>query len=105
MLAKINMSEALKKELFGFDEEYYCTNSNDGISLIIENHPLKGKSIMTRERYEANQKMQRRIEGVKASSANEDCCPEEGNILDSQGSANGNSFSGGSMVEHSQRTF
>jgi hypothetical protein len=46
-LADCNLSEELKRKLFGFSAEYYLTNPHDPYKLVIENHPLKGKTIMT----------------------------------------------------------
>lgn len=50
-LANINLSEELKRKLFGFSEGFYLTNHHDPYKLVIENHPLKGRTIMTEDRY------------------------------------------------------
>lgn len=42
------MSEDLKKKLFGFSEGYYVTNEVDPKNLVVENHPLKGRIIMSK---------------------------------------------------------
>jgi hypothetical protein len=47
------MNEELKKKLFGFSQEHYVTNNCDPRKLIIENHPMKGRIIMTKDKYES----------------------------------------------------
>jgi len=46
------MSDDLKRKLFGFSSGYYLTNKRDNKDLIIENHPMKGRIVMTKEKYE-----------------------------------------------------
>jgi hypothetical protein len=46
-LANINLSEELKRKLFGFSDGYYLTNLHDPYRLVMLNHPLKGRAIMT----------------------------------------------------------
>lgn len=50
-LATCNLSEELKRKLFGFSEGYYFTNAHDPYRLLLENHPLKGRTLMTEERH------------------------------------------------------
>ena len=68
ILAQANLSEDLKRLLFGFSESHYLPdlvdNTND---LVIEYHPLKGKTIMTKEKYEQN-KIQKERERMLAPS-------------------------------------
>ena len=53
MLATANLSEDLKRLLFGFSESHYIPElAEDADDLVIENHPLRGKIIMTKEKYE-----------------------------------------------------
>jgi len=50
-LATLNMSEELKKKLFGFSDGYYVTNEVDPANLIVLNHPMQGRLIMTKQKY------------------------------------------------------
>ena len=50
-LARINLSEELKRELFGFSNSAYIPPINHD-QLVIENHPIKGRTIMSTEKYE-----------------------------------------------------
>lgn len=52
LLAALNMKEDMKRKLFGFSEGYYLTNDLSASDLIVEDHPLKGKVIFTRKKYE-----------------------------------------------------
>ena len=50
ILANTNLEEKLKKQLFGFSENC-CLNNNKNNDLVIEDHPIKGKSVISREKY------------------------------------------------------
>jgi hypothetical protein len=51
-LAALNMGEEMKRKLFGFSEGYYLTNDLAPRSLVVEDHPLRGKIVQTAEKYE-----------------------------------------------------
>lgn len=42
----------MKRKLFGFSEVNYLTNEVKAADLFIENHPLRGRILQTREKYE-----------------------------------------------------
>lgn len=67
-LASINMSEDMKRKLFGFSEGYYLTNEVDPQNLIVEDHPLKGKIIQTREKYEQYALQKQKEKDIRANT-------------------------------------
>jgi len=50
-LADLNLSDELKKLLFGVEENHYLSQRVNASDLIIENHPMKGRFIMTKAKY------------------------------------------------------
>lgn len=59
-LSTLNLSEELKRSLFGFSEGYYLTNEVDPASCVILNHPMQGRILMSRHRYNHQQFVEHR---------------------------------------------
>lgn len=62
------MSEDMKRKLFGFSEGYYLTNEADPHNLIVEDHPLRGKLIQTREKYEQQRQQKQKEKDIRAKT-------------------------------------
>lgn len=58
----------MKRKLFGFSEGYYLTNEVDARNLIVEDHPLKGKIIQTKEKYELYAQRKQKEKDIKANT-------------------------------------
>lgn len=54
-LAEANMSDELKRKLFGFSSVSFLINERNPKDLVLENHPLKGRIIMTKTKFEEQQ--------------------------------------------------
>jgi hypothetical protein len=51
-LASTNISDDFKRLLFGFSESHYLPRNEESHELIIQNHPLKGRILMSKLKYE-----------------------------------------------------
>lgn len=66
------MSDALKQKLFGFSAGLCFTNNYNPEDLVILNHPIKGRTVMSKSKYSNLEKEKIREINIKAKSYSND---------------------------------